>query len=201
MDTISFYPHNSCYLQRVYDGGTILSIKPWQYTQFLKIQTYKPALQAGFTGWPHNPAFQASLTILKSSQVSYCGLRLNLNLVLFFYKSVDELWFIKKCQTCTFKVNFRCQKSTEFFQKKTQAQAKYFVQKIRWPKPKPINEKLLLSPINLLIGRPLLVCITQNVIFLRFRGHSITTWKRRGRQVVSKMSRLTQVKKGWVVLM
>ena len=36
----------------------------------------------------------------------------------FFFKSIDELWFIKKCQNCTFKVNFRCQKSTEFFQKK-----------------------------------------------------------------------------------
>ena len=34
-----------------------------------------------------------------------------------FFKSVDELWFIKKYQNCTFKVNFRCQKSTEFFQK------------------------------------------------------------------------------------
>ena len=37
----------------------------------------------------------------------------------FFSKSVDESWFIKKCQNCTFKVNFRCQKSTDFFQKKT----------------------------------------------------------------------------------
>ena len=32
--------------------------------------------------------------------------------------SKDELRFIKKCQNRTFKVNFRCQKSTEFFQKK-----------------------------------------------------------------------------------
>ena len=31
-----------------------------------------------------------------------------------------------------------------------------FFQKIRWPKPKPINEKLQLRPINRLIGRPLL---------------------------------------------
>ena len=36
----------------------------------------------------------------------------------FFQKSVDELWFIKKSQYCTFKVNFQCQKSTEFSQKK-----------------------------------------------------------------------------------
>ena len=36
----------------------------------------------------------------------------------FLNKSVDELWFIKKCQNCTFKVDFRCQKSTEIFQKK-----------------------------------------------------------------------------------
>ena len=35
-----------------------------------------------------------------------------------FFKSVDELQFIKKCQNRTFKVNFLCQKSTEFFQKK-----------------------------------------------------------------------------------
>ena len=35
-----------------------------------------------------------------------------------FFNFVDELWFIKKCQNCTFKVNFRAQKSTEFFQKK-----------------------------------------------------------------------------------
>ena len=33
-------------------------------------------------------------------------------------KSIDELGFVKKCQNCTFKVNFLCQKSTEFFQKK-----------------------------------------------------------------------------------
>ena len=31
-------------------------------------------------------------------------------------QSYDELWFVKKCQNCTFKVNFLCQKSTEFFQ-------------------------------------------------------------------------------------
>ena len=36
----------------------------------------------------------------------------------FFLKLVDELRFIKKCQNCTFKVNFGCQKSTDFFQKK-----------------------------------------------------------------------------------
>ena len=36
----------------------------------------------------------------------------------FFFRSVDELWFIKKCENCTFKVNFQCQKSTDFFQKK-----------------------------------------------------------------------------------
>ena len=29
-------------------------------------------------------------------------------------KSVDELPFVKKCQNRTFKVNFQCQKSTEF---------------------------------------------------------------------------------------
>ena len=33
-------------------------------------------------------------------------------------KSVNELRFIKKCQNHTFKVNFRCKKSTKFFQKK-----------------------------------------------------------------------------------
>ena len=35
-----------------------------------------------------------------------------------FKKSVAKLWFIKMCQNCTFKVNFQCQKSTEFSQKK-----------------------------------------------------------------------------------
>ena len=35
-----------------------------------------------------------------------------------FLKFVDELRFIKKCQNCTFKVNFQCQKSTDFFQNK-----------------------------------------------------------------------------------
>ena len=55
----------------------------------------------------------------------------------FFLKS-DDVY--QKVQNCTFKVNFGCQKSTEFFQKKTQAQAKYFVQKIRWLKPKQINK-------------------------------------------------------------
>ena len=33
-------------------------------------------------------------------------------------QSYDELRFVKKCQNHTFKVNFLCQKSTEFFQKK-----------------------------------------------------------------------------------
>ena len=37
----------------------------------------------------------------------------------FFFKSFDELRFIKKCQNHTFKVNFRCQKSNKFFQKKS----------------------------------------------------------------------------------
>ena len=36
----------------------------------------------------------------------------------FLKQSYDELWFFKKCQNCTFKVNLLCQKSTEFFQKK-----------------------------------------------------------------------------------
>ena len=31
---------------------------------------------------------------------------------------VDEKRFIKKCQNCSFKVNFQCRKSTEFFQNK-----------------------------------------------------------------------------------
>ena len=35
-----------------------------------------------------------------------------------FKKSVAKLWFIKMCQNCTFKVNFQCQKSTDFSQKK-----------------------------------------------------------------------------------
>ena len=33
-------------------------------------------------------------------------------------QSWDELWFVKKCLNCTFKVNFLSQKSTEFFLKK-----------------------------------------------------------------------------------
>ena len=33
-------------------------------------------------------------------------------------KSFDELRFVKKCENRTFKVNFLCQKSTEFYQKK-----------------------------------------------------------------------------------
>ena len=32
-------------------------------------------------------------------------------------QSCKELWFVKKCQNRTFKVNFLCQKLTEFFQK------------------------------------------------------------------------------------
>ena len=36
-----------------------------------------------------------------------------------------------------------------------------FVQKIRWPKPKPINEKLRLRPINQLIGRPLIFNVSE----------------------------------------
>ena len=35
-----------------------------------------------------------------------------------YFKSVNELWFVKKCQNRTFKVNFQCQKSAEFFQQK-----------------------------------------------------------------------------------
>ena len=30
-------------------------------------------------------------------------------------QSCNELWFVKKCWNCTFKVNFLCRKSTEFF--------------------------------------------------------------------------------------
>ena len=37
--------------------------------------------------------------------------------ILFFSKSVDELQFVKKCENYIFKVNFGCQKSTEFLQK------------------------------------------------------------------------------------
>ena len=37
----------------------------------------------------------------------------------FSKQSYNELWFVKKCQNCTFKVNFLCQKLTEFFQKKS----------------------------------------------------------------------------------
>ena len=33
-----------------------------------------------------------------------------------FFKSVNELQFIKKCQNCTFKVNFWGKKSTDFFE-------------------------------------------------------------------------------------
>ena len=36
----------------------------------------------------------------------------------FLKQSCNEIWFVKKCQNCTFKVNFLCQKWTEFFQKK-----------------------------------------------------------------------------------
>ena len=33
-------------------------------------------------------------------------------------KAFDQLRFVNKCQNRTFKVNYQCQKSTEFFQKK-----------------------------------------------------------------------------------
>ena len=33
---------------------------------------------------------------------------------IFLKQSYDELWFVKSCQNCTFKVNFLCQKSTEY---------------------------------------------------------------------------------------
>ena len=35
----------------------------------------------------------------------------------YFFQSCDELWFVKKCQNCTFKVNFGRQNIIEFFQK------------------------------------------------------------------------------------
>ena len=35
-----------------------------------------------------------------------------------FFKSANELRFIEQCQNLTFKVNFWCQKSTEFFYEK-----------------------------------------------------------------------------------
>ena len=44
--------------------------------------------------------------------------RINMHKGIFFKQSYNELWFVKKCQNCTFKVNFPCQKLTEFFQKK-----------------------------------------------------------------------------------
>ena len=36
-----------------------------------------------------------------------------------FLRPVDELRFVKKCKNRTFKGNFQCQKSTDFFQKKS----------------------------------------------------------------------------------
>ena len=36
----------------------------------------------------------------------------------FFKKSFDELWFVKKCQNRTFKVNFWCQNQPNFFKTK-----------------------------------------------------------------------------------
>ena len=54
-----------------------------------------------------------------------------------------------------FQSQFSMSKINRIFSKETQAQAKYIGQKIRWPKPKPINEKLRLRPINRLICRPL----------------------------------------------
>ena len=53
---------------------------------------------------PKKQKFWPSINILKRNFI--------------FKKSVDVLRFVKKYQNCTFKVNFRCQKSTKFFQKK-----------------------------------------------------------------------------------
>ena len=36
----------------------------------------------------------------------------------FLKQYYDELWFVKKCQNCTFKVNFLCQKLKNIFKKK-----------------------------------------------------------------------------------
>ena len=47
-----------------------------------------------------------------------------------FQKSFDELMFIKKCQNCTFKVNFQCQKSIEFFQKKVRLRPNIFSKRL-----------------------------------------------------------------------
>ena len=36
---------------------------------------------------------------------------------IFLKQSCNKLWFVKKCRNCSFKVNFLCQKLTEFLQK------------------------------------------------------------------------------------
>ena len=44
--------------------------------------------------------------------------RINMLKGFFLKQSCNELWFVKKCQNCTFKVNFLCQNQQNFFQKK-----------------------------------------------------------------------------------
>ena len=43
--------------------------------------------------------------------------RMNMLKGFFLKQSCNELWYVKKCRNCTFKVNFLCQKSMEVLQK------------------------------------------------------------------------------------
>ena len=84
----------------------------------------------------------------------------------FFFKSNDELWFIKKCQNCTFKVNFRCQKSTEFFQKKLRLRPNILSKRLGGRSLSRLLKKLQLRPINQLICRPLYCWVVEKILQL-----------------------------------
>ena len=82
--------------------------------------------------------------------------RINILKGILFLKNLSINYGSSKSDKIVFSKSIFDVKNQLNFFKKNQAQAKYFVQKIRWLKPKPINKKLRLRPINRLIGRPLL---------------------------------------------
>ena len=83
---------------------------------------------------------------------------------LFFFKLLMNYGSSKSAKIIHSKSILNVKNQLKFF-KRNLGLGQIFWPKIRWRKPKLINEKLQLRPINQLIGRPLM-CIQPNIDFL-----------------------------------
>ena len=87
-----------------------------------KLQIYPWCFFYIFLAWTSQSAMQQCqfgcgiLKMMGPKIQDFCP-RINMVKGIFSKQSYNEVWFFKKCQNCTFKVNFLGQKSTEFFKK------------------------------------------------------------------------------------